>query len=620
MQFLAFAIFVFVVCGLAAAYWGLFRIHTLAARVEKLERQASQAPRADSPAAPSTEVSDRGAAEPASLAEPPGGVPPSELGKPTGSVEGVDWEELIAGRWLNRIGIIAVLLAAAFFLKFAFDNDWIGPSGRVAIGLVAGAGLIGASHWLLQRSYRYFSEGIAALGLGVLYLSLFAAWDFYRLIPEGAAFAGMALVTASFAAIAWGRDSERLGVLALLGGLATPALLASGVDRQVALFSYLAVLTGVFLALAWFKKWRWIAPLAWLGVVIYQVGWHGDFFDPTKLGRTVFFATLFFLFFAGLGVASVLVRGRLAVEEMLLTISNAAWFGVYLHLVLTQDNKWALTLAVLALGAAHLVVARLIPAADKNPPDPTRQVAVASEAALSNTAVGARYLYAAIALGFITAAVPIRLEGDWIRIAWAVEGALLVWAGLKADIRALRLVGAALTAVAAVMLLESTAPANRFLVNVRFASFAVVAGALGAAYLWARKSPLVSKGERYVFEALGVSATVVGVWGLSEEVWRYLGRQQWDFETRLARQLGLSVLWIAVAALLIVVGIQRKSKSLRWQGLALLGLTVGKVFLVDLSFLERAYRIASFLALGIVLLAVSFLYQKSQKSDRRGPP
>ena len=75
--------------------------------------------------------------------------------------------------------------------------------------------------------------------------------------------------------------------------------------------------------------------------------------------------------------------------------------------------------------------------------------------------------------------------------------------------------------------------------------------------------------------------------------------------------MGLSLLWVVAAAVLIFLGVRRQSPALRWQGLALMGLAIGKVFLLDLSFLERAYRIASFLVLGVVLLAVSFWYQRN---------
>jgi uncharacterized membrane protein len=75
--------------------------------------------------------------------------------------------------------------------------------------------------------------------------------------------------------------------------------------------------------------------------------------------------------------------------------------------------------------------------------------------------------------------------------------------------------------------------------------------------------------------------------------------------------MGLSLLWVGAAGTLIFLGARRGSAPLRWQGLALMGLAIGKVFFLDLSFLERAYRIASFLVLGVVLLAVSFWYQRN---------
>src|SRR3989441_11702917 len=93
----------------------------------------------------------------------------------------LDMETLIAGKWLNRLGILALLFAVSFFIKYAFDNNWVGPRGRVAIGLLLGSALLPWSGWLLRRGYPYFSEGIAGLGAAGLYLSLWAGWHYYRL-------------------------------------------------------------------------------------------------------------------------------------------------------------------------------------------------------------------------------------------------------------------------------------------------------------------------------------------------------------------------------------------------------------------------------------------------------
>src|SRR5258705_12436118 len=94
-------------------------------------------------------------------------------------------ENLIGGHWLNRIGILAVFIGISFFLKYALDNNWIGPSGRVAIGILFCALMLPWSHWLLFRCYPYFSYGIAALGQALLFLFLLAAFRFYAIFDGG---------------------------------------------------------------------------------------------------------------------------------------------------------------------------------------------------------------------------------------------------------------------------------------------------------------------------------------------------------------------------------------------------------------------------------------------------
>jgi uncharacterized membrane protein len=580
-------------------------LQELTARLARLETEPAPVPRSE-------QELETGPAE----APPPSALPPPPVEKPravpaTGEPPAgdaarpaqLDLETLIAGRWLNRIGIVAMMLAAAFFLKYAFDNDWVGPMGRVAIGLVTGTFLMVASFWFLDRGYRYFSEGIAALGGGVLFLSIFAAWDFYALIPEVAAFAGMLVVTVALASLAMGRNSERLAVLALGTGLITPGLLDTGIDRQITLFTYLAVLVGCFLVLAWRQGWRWVAPLALAGVLYYLAGWHDQFFTSKKLARTCLFATLFFAEFAAFLLARARSTLRLSNVELLLVPANAAWYGLALHDLLYRDHRWWLTVAVVLVGALHLLATRFVevPKTEKTP--------------------AIRLLLAGLALTFVTAAIPIRLQGEWITIAWALEGALLVWAGVRAQIPALRAAGLVLFTIVLGLLLGQSGPSERLFFNQRFASFAVTVVALLLSAHWARSQrQVLASRERQAFDVVAVAANVVAVWGLSVEIWQLLGRQQWDLDSRLAQQMGLSLLWTVLACLLILVGVRKSSSALRWQGLVLLGITVIKVFIFDLSFLERAYRIASFLVLGLVLLAVSFWYQKSLselRADKR---
>jgi uncharacterized membrane protein len=566
---------------LILAIIALVRVGGFERRLRELESKLSGvappiAPPTPSPPTPQQPV----AAEPAS---PPSPAPPAMR-------PGFDLEELIAGRWLNRIGIIALLMATAFFLKYAFDNDWIGEHGRIAIGLLAGASLLVYSQWLLKRGYRYFSEGIAGLGAGILYLSLYAAWSFYQLIPNNVAFVGMILVTASMIGIAVGRDSQRLAILALAGGFLTPALLSTGKDAQVTLFTYLAVLNGGLLLVAWTRQWRVIAISALAATLTYYWAWEKEFYTPEKLFLTISFATLFFAEFAAIPVIQARRSGSLYWEQILLVLVNASSYLITLHEMLYEDYRWALTFAVLALAAVHLVVVQLLP--DKKVSTP-------------------RLVFAGLALTFVTLAIPIRLEGKWITLAWALEGAVLIWSGFKASARELRWAGLVLYAVVMVRLISIEIPTDTFLLNARFLTFAVAVACFGYS-LWVSQSSQLGGAERGLFGLLGIAANTFAVVALSLEVWDLFGRMPTEaaLDKDLAQQLGLSLLWTVYASFLILVGVRKASAPLRWQGLALLGLAVGKVFLYDLSSLERVYRIISFVVLGLLLLIVSFYYQR----------
>src|SRR4051812_12855257 len=158
-------------------------------------------------------------------------------------------EEKIGGQWLNRIGIFALLIGAAYFLKLAFDSGWIGPSGRVAIGLVAGIVLVIFGSRIHSKGFHYFAYSLAATGIGVMYLSLWAAFQLYHLVPPEVAFAAMIIVTASAGWLALRLDAQILAVVAIAGGFATPALLSTGQNKPHVLFPYFLILNAATIVL-----------------------------------------------------------------------------------------------------------------------------------------------------------------------------------------------------------------------------------------------------------------------------------------------------------------------------------------------------------------------------------
>ena len=547
----------------------------LAAAVTRVEPSA--APQAAAPLPPSTPAS-----------QPP--QTPAHAPAPSRASSGMDLERLIGGKWLNWIGIAALLVGTAFFLKYAFDNNWIGPLGRVTIGLLAGTALIVYSQWLFKKTYVYFAEGVAGLGAGVLFLSLYAAWNFYHLIPNLTAFGGMVAITAVLLALALARDSQRIAVLALVGGFVTPLLVNNGANAEVQLFSYLALLNAGLLWVAYVREWRSL-PLAFIFTLLYFWSWNATYYEASALPVTLGFAVLFFVEFATLPALRALRTGSMYPEQVVLALLNTAWFVLALHGMLFDQHRWLLTIDVIMLAIVYLALARLAPVPKSGRPL-------------------ARVLYAGLALTLVTLAIPIRLAGAWITIGWAIEGAVLVWSGFSMNTRLLRTAGLVAFVLVLVRLVVSPIEGGHLFLNTRFETFALVIACLGATmYLASRYSNELEPGEATLYNIAQVVTNVLALWALTAEV---LGTH----ETYQRQQLLVTLVWTLYAAVLLVLGVRRNSSLMRWQGLVLLGIAIVKVFLFDLSELSLGLRILSFMALGVVLLGISFLYQQRLKSSR----
>ncbi len=521
-----------------------------------------------------------------------------------------DLESRIGSHWLNRIGIAAVLIGVSYFLKFAFDNNWIGPAGRVAIGLLAGIAIVVWSENFRHRGYVIFSYSLKAVGIGVLYLSLYAAFQVYSLIPGGVAFTMMFAVTAATALMAWTQDAEILAAFALIGGFSTPLLLSTGQNREVALFTYVVLLDAGALALVILKPWRRLLLLSFAGTLLLYVGWYASFYDVTQVRMTVGFATLFFAIFA---VSPLLARpaqkGWLSDSvPPLVAVVNAAGYFLEIYVIFedigTRDTAWF----ALALAALYIFLSRQARGRPGNP-EAARIVDL---------------LHLALAIGFITVAIPIRLDAHWITMGWFVEVAVLLWVAdrIHSDLLNVFAIGALLLGVGRLLLIDNFY-VTRPIFNTRMATYAVAIAVLGAvAWYGSRRK---DEAARAVAGIAVVALNLLALIALSREVADYYSREmtgilpqrQWDpaawtnwHHVKIARDFTYSALWMAYGAMLMVVGFWRRSAFVRWQALVLIAFTIGKVFLYDVSELDRGYRIVSFIVLGVLLLAISFMYQR----------
>jgi uncharacterized membrane protein len=541
--------------------------------------------------------------EPVSLPSALPEVPAQEAPEPSSvawRAGAPDLETLIAGRWLNRVGILALLLAIGFFLLYAFDRGWVPTPGRVLVGLLYGGLLMAYSYWLLRRGFLYFSESVTVLGAGVLYLSLYAAWASYHLLPQLLTYLCMMVVTAAIAGLALARRSLRVALVALVGGCLTPILLSMHTNQQSLLFTYIAIIDAGLVALGQRRGWRSLGVLLFLWTQINFWLWSAGFYRPAQWPTTLAFASLFFLIFLVPPVLDSRSAARMPGDRVVLLLADALAMLIVLHTMFWPEHLWTLTLGLLALAALFFLLAR--------PGGPR-----AAEKALSSS----HQLYAGLALVFLTLAISIRLEGEWVAMAWVLEGAALLWIGLRHGQPFLRGAGFLLFALIPPWLVFCPIVTEHLFWNPRFLTFLVAVACFAfILHLRHRYRQPFGAVESLLFATLSVAIQVLAVWALSLEVWDVFARLRstMGMDTHLAQQLSLSLLWTLYASGLVVFGVRRASTLLRWQGLVLFGLVVGKVLFYDLASLERVYRVASLVGLGAVLWVISHLYQRRLNS------
>ena len=517
----------------------------------------------------------------------------------------IDLESRIGSHWLNRIGISAVLIGVSYFLKFAFDNNWIGPTGRVSIGLLAGIAAIVWSETFRKRGYKMFSYSLKSVGVGVLYLSLWAAFQVYGLIPSAVAFLAMVIVTASTATLAIKQDAEILAAVALTGGFSTPLLLSTGQNREVQLFSYVALLCAASVALVSLKPWRRLLILSYVGTLILYVGWFAEYYRRPEFSTTFVFATLFFAIFA---IAPLVAKapeeaGPLQYFPVALTFINTGVYFLQAYVMVEEIDKTAMAWFALALAGVHIVLSRVI--AGRKPVD----------------AEVLRLLHLALAVALITIAIPIRLDGHWITVGWLVEAGVLLWVADRIAAHFLHYLATAALALGVVRLVVfDNFTVDTLLLNSRMATY-LLAMAVLALLSWFS----LKRGEAFDHQIAAVAVlalNALALIGLGREIADYYARQMspnapWTAAVAMERHriaitegFTYSALGMAYGALLMMIGFWCKSAFFRWQALFLIAATIVKVFAYDVSQLDRGYRILSFMILGVLLLAVSFVYQK----------
>ncbi len=650
-----------------------------------------------------------------------------------------EWEALIGGKLLNRIGAFALILGVGFFLKYAFDNNLISEPIRVLIGFAIGAGLLLGGGRFHQKGLTIFAQGLTGAGIAILYLAVYASFNYYHLVSQPVAFVLMSAVTALTFFQALKYDSLAVALLGWAGGFLTPIMLSTGQANEVGLFTYMALLDIGLLAIVRKKDaWFILEPLTLAATYLMYFAWYDEYYTAGALFPTVFFLTIFWGLFFALDVLRLLQNTATfqKLRQFVAGLNASLYYAAMYAIIDASHHQW-MSAVTLLIGAVYFLTFLLVK--QRQP-----------EAGLAL----ARYVLTAITL--LVIATAIQFSGFTTVTLWALEAVVILWCGMQWNLRPVRLAALGVLALALLKLIGATGafsyvPLENFklLFNQRALAFIAIAVAseLGAILLnrtadpnanllrtvlrgaWAvlifilltvesndifRQAMLNAAGEReaslrynrfmtwsiiWAFYSLplvwlglrqrmpslygtglailGCAVVTIAIQGISFTPiaqftfainWRaaafilviacavvlarWLNEQRQNFpwlkdalgilqvaivlllldllssETRdifqkaifdgdgnTARlqdlkQLTLSGVWLFYSALLMITGIWRRLQGLRIIAIALFGITILKIFVYDLSFLERLYRIFSFIGLGVILLLVSYLYQR----------
>jgi uncharacterized membrane protein len=241
--------------------------------------------------------------------------------------------------WLNRIGVITSVFAVAFFFKYAVERGWIGETVRVALGTCAGLLALLLGDWLWRRGQRVYAQGIVATGIGILYLSFYAAYALYHLFPPQVAFVLMALTTGAAGTLSVRYNTAAIAALALLGGYATPVLLSTGENRPWFLLTYLFILAAGAVLLGDVRKWYGIQALAFAGTVfLYATQLH----QRENRSVATVFGFIYYALFAAVDLPAVFILAQILLPMAIAGLWHAGT-GPYIAFTL------ALTLSGLAI-------------------------------------------------------------------------------------------------------------------------------------------------------------------------------------------------------------------------------------------------------------------------------
>jgi len=410
------------------------RIDRLEARLERLHPDEPKASSQDAPASvapvpgppapketPSTALSPvppvvheelRPAPAPVQVSPPAPAVRP---GAPMPSL----LSRLLGENPVVRIGLVVFLLGVSFLIRQVAQAGLFPPEARLAAAGLAGLGLLRFG-WKVRTSRPHFSLPLQGGAMGVLFLTLFAAFRLYHILPAELSLGLAILLLALTGTLAVVQDSAALAYLGMAAGYASPLLLSSGTGSHIGLFTYYALLDAAIFGISWFRSWRALHVTAFLATYALGAAWGLAEYRSEHLLSCEIFVWVYYVLFSG----TALLFSRRAYRNIFGYVDGTLFFGVPMATLALQyrlhdSSPWPMAWTAVVMALHNLAMARWIWSSIRSGRHPHLRV-------LAET-------LSVLGVSFASLAVPFAVSGPVTALVWAAEGAGLVFLGLRQD-------------------------------------------------------------------------------------------------------------------------------------------------------------------------------------------
>lgn len=324
------------------------------------------------------------------------------------------WEEFIGANLLNKVGIAVLVLGIGFGAKYSIDRGLIDAVTRIILGYTSGLILL-AIAYTLRVKHKAFSGVLLSGAMSVFYFITYIGYSFYDgMIPQAAAFILMVIFTGFTVVAALRYNYEVIGIIGLVGAYAVPFLLGNNSGNVVILFSYMTTINTGILVLSFIKYWKRLYYSAFGLTWLSFASWYAFSFNHDKHAFiALVFSTIFYLIFYATFLAYKLLRRESLVkwEIICMLLNSFLYYGYgYLTIDSIRHGDQFLGLFTVFTASVHFIACVLV---------------YRTHARFSDIF----YFVAGMVLVFLTIAVPVQFEGNWVTLLWTAEAALLFWIG-----------------------------------------------------------------------------------------------------------------------------------------------------------------------------------------------